>query len=109
MVRKWFPFLGLGFAIAGADKLLGLGGYERLFAKWGWSDGARQLVGASEFAGGVLVASERGRHAGGWLLTTVSAAVLSAEIDRDERDLALLRFVLMLAAATALWPGRVRR
>jgi hypothetical protein len=109
MVRKWFPFLGLGFAIAGADKLLGLGGYEQLFAKWGWSDGARRLVGASEFAGGVLVASERGRQIGGWLLTMVSAAMLSAEIDRNERDLALPRFVLMLAAATSLLPGRLRR
>jgi len=109
MMRKWFPFLGLGFAVAGADKLLGFGGYGRLFAKWGWSDGARQLVGATEFAGGVLVASERCRHAGGLLLTTVSAAMLSAEIDRDERDLALPRFVLMLAAATALWPGWGRR
>ena len=109
MVRKWFPLLGLGFAIAGADKLLGLGGYDRLFAKWGWSDGARQLVGATEFAGGVLVASARCRHAGGWLLTTVSAAMLSAEIDHDERDLALLRLVLTLAAVTAFWPMRLRR
>ncbi len=108
MVRKWFPFLGLSFAVAGADKLLGLGVYERLFAKWGWSDGARRLVGAGEFAGGVLVASERYRHVGGWLLTTVSAAMLSAEIDHDERDLALPRFVLMLAAATALLPWRPR-
>jgi uncharacterized membrane protein YphA (DoxX/SURF4 family) len=109
MVRKWFPFLGLGFAVAGTDKLLGLGAYDRLFAKWGWSEGARQLVGAGEFAGGVLVASERGRQLGGWLLTMVSAAMLSTEIDRNERDLALPRFVLMLAAATALLPMRVRR
>jgi uncharacterized membrane protein YphA (DoxX/SURF4 family) len=109
MVRKWFPILGLGFAVAGADKLLGLGAYDRLFAKWGWSEGARQLVGASEFAGGVLVASERGRPLAGWLLTMISAAMLSAEIDRNERDLALPRFVLMLAAATALLPGAVRR
>jgi hypothetical protein len=109
MVRKWFPFLGLGFAVAGADKLLGLGGYERLFAKWGWSNGPRQFVGATEFAGGVLVASERGRQLGGWLLTMVSAAMLSTEIDRNERDLALPRFVLMLAAATALLPRWLRR
>jgi hypothetical protein len=109
MIRKWFPLLGLGFAIAGADKLLGLGIYEQMFAKWGWSDCARQAVGASEFAGGVLVASERGRHLGGWLLTTASAAMLSAEIDRHESDLALPRFVLMLAAVTSLLPGWGRR
>jgi DoxX-like family len=109
MIRKWFPLLGLGFAIAGADKLLGLGIYEQMFAKWGWSDGARQLVGAGEFAGGVLVASERGRHLGGWLLTATSAAMLSAEIDRHERDLALPRFVVMLAAVTSLLPGWGRR
>jgi hypothetical protein len=107
--RKWFPLLGLGFAIAGADKVLGLGAYDRLFAKLGWSDAARQLVGASELAGGVLVASERLRHVGGWLLTAVSAAMLGAEIDREERDLALPRFVLMLAATTALLARSDRR
>jgi DoxX-like family len=109
MTRKWFPLLGLGFAIAGADKVLGLGAYDRLFEKWGWSNAARQLVGASELAGGALIASERLRHVGGWLLTAVSAAMLGAEIDRGERDLALPRFALMMAATTALWAGRHQR
>ena len=109
MRRKWFALLSLGFAIAGADKVLGLGGYERLFARWGWSDAARQLVGASELAGGVLVASERLRHVGGWLLIAISAAMLGAEIDRGERDLALPRVVLMLAATTALLAGSDQR
>ena len=38
---KWFPLLGLGFAAAGADKLLGTRAYDQLFAKWGWSECAR--------------------------------------------------------------------
>ena len=101
---KWFPLLGLGFAVAGADKLLGMGAYERLFAQWGWSASARQMIGAGEFLGGVFVTSRRMRHLGGWLLTAASTAMLTAEMDRQERDLALPRFVLLLAAASALLP-----
>ena len=79
MLGKWFPLLGLGFAVAGADKLLGMRAYDRLFAKWGWSETTRQLIGVGEFTGGVLVASATLRHLGGWLLTATSAAMLTAE------------------------------
>jgi hypothetical protein len=106
---KWFPLLGLGFAVAGADKLLGMRGYERLFAKWGWSEPARQLIGAGEFIGGVLVASNGLRHLGACLLTAVSTAMLTAEVDRQELDMALPRSILLLAAASALLPTGGRR
>jgi hypothetical protein len=103
-MRKWFSLIGLGFAIAGADKLMRMRGYERLFADWGWSDDARQAVGAAEFAGGVLIASRSLRHLGAWILATASTAMLTAEMKRGERDLALPRFIMLLAAASALLP-----
>ncbi|HSU06884.1 MAG TPA: hypothetical protein VLI93_15060 [Acetobacteraceae bacterium] len=106
---KWFPLLGLGFAVAGADKLLGLRAYDRLFAKFGWSEPARQLIGAGEFLGGVLVASNSMRHLGGTLLTAVSTAMLTAEVGGQQRDLALPRCILLLSAASALLPVPHRR
>lgn len=101
----WFPLLGLGFAVAGADKLLGVRGYERLFQRWGWRRAGLRAVGAAEFAGGVLVASRLFRRRGGLLLSATSAAMLAKETARQETDLALPRFVLMLAAASAALLG----
>ncbi len=106
---KWFPLLGLGFAVAGADKLLGMQAYDQLFAKWGWSECARQLIGAGEFVGGVMVASDTLRHLGGCVLIGSSTAMLTAEMSRQERDLALPRCILLLAAASALLPVRRKR
>jgi hypothetical protein len=97
----WFPLLGLGFAIAGADKLLGLTGYRRLFSYLGLSEQAMGLIGAGEFAGGVLVASRAGRSVGGLLLTMASTAVLTAELRKGEDQLALPRSVLLLASVIA--------
>jgi hypothetical protein len=42
-------------------------------------------------------------------LTAASTAMLTAEIDRHERDLALPRFVLLIAAVTSLLPSWGRR
>lgn len=97
----WFPLLGFGFALAGADKLLGLRGYERLFQRWGWRHTGQQLVGAAEFLGGVMVASPPLRRRGGQILSATSAAVFSKEMVRQETGLAMPRLALMLAAVTA--------
>lgn len=102
----WYPLLGLGFAIAGADKLLGASGYRRMFRGWGWSRDERRLLGAGEFAGGVLLASETARHLGGLVLTTASSSVLTSELRRGETGRALPRAALLLAALLAAWPGR---
>ena len=102
----WLPLLGLGFAIAGADKLLGVGGYRRLFRDMGWSAQSRRLVGAGEFAGGVLLASETARQLGALLLTTTSASMLTAELDRGETGRAMPRGLLLLAALLAALPAR---
>src|SRR6185312_2692228 len=100
----WFPLLGLGFAVAGADKLLGQKGYRRLFRAWGWSVESMRLIGAAEFAGGVLVASPIARRLGGLLLTAASTAVLTAELERREDDRAVPRLALLFAAAVASLP-----
>ena len=102
----WFPLLGLGFAIAGADKLMGQSGYRHMFRGWGWPHEARRLLGAGEFAGGVLLASDAGRQLGGLLLTTASTSVLTAELQRGETGRALPRGVLLLAALLAALPCR---
>ncbi len=106
MASKWFPLVGLGFAVAGADKLLGVGGYERLFADMGWSDTARKLLGAAEFTGGVMVSSPYRRMLGGLVLVAASTAMLTAEMRQGETDLAFPRILVMMAAATALLPLR---
>ncbi len=98
----WFPLLGLGFAVAGANKVLGLQGYERLFQRWGWPDEVMRMVGAGEFAGGVLVATRRHRRRGGMLLTAASAAVLTKEMSRGDTELAAPRLGLLLASLAAL-------
>jgi hypothetical protein len=100
----WFPLLGLGFALAGADKLLGQPGYRRLFGHWGWSPDAMKLVGALEVAGGVLIASTWGRRLGGLALTTASTAVLTAEMERAETKRAVPRLALLAAAILAAMP-----
>lgn len=109
MLRKWFPVVGLGYAIAGADKLLGIGGYERLFADLGWSASSRRLLGAAEFTGGVLVSSRRHRSLGGLLLVAASTAMLTTELEQEQTDLALPRFILLVAAATSLLPFPLRK
>ena len=104
MAHKWFPLLGLGFAIAGADKVLGIGGYERLFADMGWSETSRRVVGAAEFAGGVMISSPYKRMLGGLILVAASTAMLTAEVRQNQSDLAIPRFAVLLAAATAMLP-----
>lgn len=99
----WFPLLGLGFAVAGADKILGYRGYERLFERWGWSDQVMRAVGFAELAGGVLVATRRHRRRGGMLLTAASTAVLTKELNQEDTRLAMPRLALLLAAMAALF------
>lgn len=98
----WFPLLGLGFAITGADKVLEVRGYEKMFARWGWSREVLRIVGWAEFLGGVLVATRGQRRRGGMLLTTASTAVLTKELEHEETDLAVPRLGLLLAALSAL-------
>jgi hypothetical protein len=99
----WFPLLGLGFAVAGADKILGYRGYEALFERWGWPQGVMRLIGLGEFTGGVLVASRRHRWHGGMLLTATSGAVLTKELSRGDTGLATPRLALLLASVAALF------
>ncbi|HEY5300755.1 MAG TPA: hypothetical protein VIJ55_08775 [Acetobacteraceae bacterium] len=99
----WFPLLGLGFAVAGADKILGGHGYEAMFERWGWSPEVMRVVGWTEFAGGALVATRSQRRRGGMLLTAVSTAVLTKELNREDLDMATPRLALLLASVAALF------
>jgi hypothetical protein len=103
----WFPLLGLGFALAGADKLLG-SGYRGLFRQWGWTEDEMRAVGGAELAGGVLIASEAARRLGGLVLTAISTAMLTAELRRGESERAAPRFALLVAAALAACPSSAR-
>ena len=97
----WFPLLGLGFAVAGADKVFGSSGYLQMFRRLGLSDTAMSLIGAGEFAGGVLVASNSGRRLGGLILTMASTAVLTSEMRQGDDRLALPRSLLLLSSVIA--------
>lgn len=98
-----FRLLGLGFAVAGGDKLIGDKGYRRLFRRhWGWSEDAMRLTGLAELVGGLLVMVGPTRRVGGAILTATSAAVLSAEVRHSDAGLALPRLILLLASAAAL-------
>ncbi len=102
----WFGLLGLAFAVAGADKLLAVGSYQRLPHELGWPMGAMQAVAAGEVAGGALLASGRARPLGGAVLALCSAAMLAGELNRRRGSLALPRLGLLLAALTAFVPER---
>lgn len=106
MLRTMSSLLGLGFAVAGTDKLLGITGYRRLFRHWGWSRDTMRIVGAVELLGGAALLCPPGRRLGGLLLTMVSAAVLTAELRRGETDRALPRGALLVAAALCALPRR---
>lgn len=106
MIRVASSLLGLGFVIAGSDKLLGIRGYRRLFRHWGWSNDTMRAVGAGEVLGGAALLCPAGRRMGGLLLTTISTAVLLAELRRGEPERALPRGALLLAVALCALPGR---
>ena len=60
----------------------------------------------ASIGGGCLLASHRGRRAGGLLLTAASAAVLTKAMERDETDLATPRLILLAASALATVTAR---
>lgn len=105
-ISPFYALLGLGFMVAGFDKLAGLRSYERLFRHFGWSRDAMQLTGAAELAGGAMVICPCTRRLGGAVLTAVSGTVLSTELQHRDPFLALPRFALMAAAAAALLRDR---
>ncbi|MBV9734283.1 MAG: DoxX family protein [Acidisphaera sp.] len=109
IASRWFALLGLGFVVAGGDKLLGLRGYEGLFRRLGWSDDVMRLIGAAELTGGALVGTDSARRLGGTILVLSSAAMLAAELRQDEGEIALPRLGLLLASLTALCPCWRRR
>lgn len=98
---RWFSVLGLGFAVAGASKLLATTPQRRLFRSWGWSESAMRTMGAVEFAGGLLVANRRTRGLGGAALIASSVAALAAELDNGQAFLAPARAAMLAGALTA--------
>lgn len=97
-----FPILGISFAIAGLDKLIGLKPYRRLARHWEWRQEDMRALGVAEMAGGAMVAWPRTRRFGGLLLAAASAAAFVAEAQHRDTLLAIPRAGLMLAALTAV-------
>ncbi len=100
-MRTPFRILGLGFAVAGASKLLRLNVQQRLFQRWGWSVSAMQTMGAIELIGGLLMSGRGTRQLGGAALTASSVAALANELDHGQEMLAPARLVLLLGALAA--------
>ena len=105
----WFALLGLGFAAAGVNKLIGVPGYDKLAKHWGWSRQNMRTLGAVEFTGGLLVATPVTRRLGGAVLSATSAYVMAVELQHRDEQLSLARGGLLLAAMTALLPGSTSR
>ena len=105
----WFALLGLGFAAAGVNKLIGVRGYDKLARHWGWSRDSMRTLGGVEFAGGLMVATPATRRLGGALLSATSAYVLATELQNHNEELGFARGGLLLAALTALIPGSTSR
>lgn len=94
--------VGLGMAVAGADKLAGDRAYEKLYRHWGWTRGQMQLAGLAEFLGGELMAFGRTRRLGGALMTGASVTQLTAELAHGDGGLALARTGVLACGVTAL-------
>ena len=97
-----YPLLGAAFAVAGADKMSGETGYERMFRELGWSREGMQAVAAAEMTGGLLLGFRRTRRLGAGILAATSMAVLASELRRGEPKRVGPRALLMVAALTAL-------
>lgn len=103
----WFQLaVGLGFAVAGASKLLGVEPQRRLFASWGWSEDDMRLMGATELGGALLLITPSLSRLGAALLTASSTCVALAELRHGNDRLVTPRLGMLAAAASAGVFGR---
>lgn len=103
----WFQLaVGLGFAAAGASKLLAIEPQRRLFASWGWSEDDMRLMGAAELGGAVLLITPSLSRVGAALLTACSTCVALAELRHGDDKLVTPRLGMLVAAASAGLVGR---
>lgn len=101
-LRYFVPLVGIGMAIAGADKLAGQRSYARMYRSWGWTPHQRQIAGAAELAGGTMMACPRTRSLGGAVMAGASLTQLTAELAHGDGGLALARLGVLGAALIAL-------
>ena len=98
----WYPILGLGMAVAGADKLLRNPGYEKMFRSFGWTRQQQQVTAALEVLGGLLLAAPHTRRLGGLVLAGESTAVLAAEIRTKMTEMAIPRALILTSVLKAI-------
>ena len=101
-LRTLVSMIGVGMAVAGADKLAGDRAYVRLYRHWGWSRQQMRLAGAAEVAGGTLITFRRTRRLGGAILAGASITQLTAELAHGDGGLAMARTGVLGAAIIAL-------
>ena len=97
-----YPVVGASIALAGADKLLGSPGYQSMFQHLGWSDAEMKKLAGAEVLGGLLMVLRPTRRLGAAIILAASAAVLRAEMQKDDVKLAASRGGVLLAALGAL-------
>ena len=97
------PLAGAAVALAGGDKLAGIGGYDKLPKQIGWSRGAMRFAAAVETAGGVLMVLRSTRRLGGAVVAGVSALLLASEVQAGATELAVPRGLVLLAGLLALF------
>lgn len=93
--------LALLFLMAGGSKLAGAERHVQGFARWGWPDWLRLVVGAVEVTSAVLLLIPRVAFFGGCALMVVMAGATYTHLFRatGEAGLAVFTIILLILAA----------
>ena len=102
MMRSWFRLASLGFALAGASKIMAVTPQRKLFRSWGWPEDIMVILGSLELGGALLMSNRHTRHIGAATVTAASIAVLAAELEHGQTRLAPGRYAMIAAALTGL-------
>lgn len=100
--------LAFVFLMAGAPKLLGVQGHVRAFARWGYPDWFRLVVGAVEVVSAVLLLIPRLAFLGAVGIAVIMAGATYTHVVRVPEEASRAPFTLTLLALAAL-VGYARR
>lgn len=105
--------LAVLFLMAGGSKLAGAERHVQGFARWGWPDWLRLIVGAVEVTSAVLLLIPRVAFFGCCALVVVMAGATHTHLFRatGEAGLAVFTIILLILAALlayARWPEALR-
>lgn len=100
--------LAFVFVMAGLPKLMGVPGHVRAFARWGYPDWFRLVVGAVEVSSAVLLLIPRLAFLGAAGIAAIMAGATYTHVVRVPEEASRAPFTLTLLALAAL-VGYARR